>query len=67
MQETGFSAEPSKLGSSVGEFVVENKDYYTREFNKIQSATEFPRSWNMMAAIAGPFWSAAIMFHERGT
>ena len=59
MEESGFSAEPSKLGSSVGDFVVDNKEYYTREFEKIQSATEFPRSWNMMAAIGGPFWGAA--------
>ncbi|MEM7564602.1 MAG: proline/glycine betaine ABC transporter permease [Pseudomonadota bacterium] len=59
MQESGFSAEPSKLGSSVGDFVIDNKEYYTREFEKIQSATEMPRSWNMMAAIGGPFWGAA--------
>ena len=59
MQESGFSAEPSKLGSSVGEFVGENKEYYTREFEKIQSATELPRSWNTMAAVFGPFWGAA--------
>jgi hypothetical protein len=59
MEESGFSAEPSKLGSSVGDFVVDNKEYYTREFEKIQSATEIPRSWNMMAAIGGPFWGAA--------
>lgn len=59
MEESGFSAEPSKLGSSVGDFVVDNKEYYTREFEKIQSATQLPRSWNMMAAIGGPFWGAA--------
>ena len=59
MQETGFSAEPNKLGASVGDFVVENAAYYTHEFDKIQSATEFPWSWNKMAAIAGPFWGAA--------
>ena len=59
MQETGFSAEPSKLSSSVGDFTVENKDYYDREFVKIQSATKFPWSWNPMAAIVGPFWGAA--------
>ena len=59
MEESGFSAEPSKLGSTVGDFVVDNQEYYTREFDKIQSATEIPRSWNMMAAIGGPFWGAA--------
>jgi glycine betaine/proline transport system permease protein len=59
MEESGFSAEPSKLGSSIGDFVVDNKEYYTHEFEKIQSATKIPRSWNMMAAIGGPFWGAA--------
>ncbi len=59
MQESGFSAEPKQLTSSVGDFVGANSDYYSREFEKIQSATEFPKSWNMMAAIAGPFWGAA--------
>jgi len=59
MNDTGFSAEPSILSSSVGDFVGPNSEYYIREFEKIQSATEFPRSWNMMAAVAGPFWGAA--------
>ncbi|NKB63390.1 MAG: ABC transporter permease subunit [Gammaproteobacteria bacterium] len=58
MQETGFSAEPNKLGASVGDFVVENKEYYNREFDKIQAATRFPWSWNKMAALVGPFWAA---------
>ena len=59
MQETGFSAGPKALGSSVAEFVKENDGYYSKEFNKIQSATKFPWSWNTMAAVAGPFWGAA--------
>ncbi|MEM7293617.1 MAG: proline/glycine betaine ABC transporter permease, partial [Pseudomonadota bacterium] len=59
MQETGFSAEPNKLASSVGDFVVQNPDYYSSEFDKIQSSTGFARSWNSWAAIAGPFWGAA--------
>ena len=59
MQESGFSAEPSKLSSSVGDFVGVNQEYYSREFEKIQSATDLPRSWNTMAAIGGPFWGAA--------
>ena len=49
MQESGFSAEPNALSSSVGDFVVDNSEYYSREFEKIQSATEFPKSWNTMA------------------
>ncbi len=59
MQESGFSADANHLSSSVGDFVVENTEYYSREFEKIQSATEFPKSWNTMAAVAGPFWGAA--------
>ena len=59
MQETGFSAEPNKLSASVGDFVGTHQEYYSREFVKIQSATQFPWSWNSMAAIAGPFWGAA--------
>ncbi|MFT7671703.1 MAG: glycine betaine/proline transport system permease protein [Gammaproteobacteria bacterium] len=59
MQESGFSAEPAKLGSSIDDFVVENTEYYRREFEKIQSATKIPRSWNIWAAIGGPFWGAA--------
>ena len=59
MQESGFSAGPNTLGSSVSDFVKENDAYYSAEFNKIQSATKFPWSWNSMAAIVGPFWGAA--------
>ena len=59
MQETGLSPAPNKLGSTVGDFVVVNQDYYIREFDTIQSATDIPRSCNTMAAIVGPFWGAA--------
>ena len=52
-------AVENTLGSSIGEFVGRNENYYVREFGKIQSATELPRSWNGMAALAGPFWGAA--------
>ena len=58
MQETGFSAPP-RLASSVGDFAGVRPAYYGREFDKIQSATRFPWSWNTMAALAGPFWGAA--------
>ena len=59
MQESGIVPEANKLGHSVGEFVQENAPYYEAEFDKIQSATKFPWSWNTMAAVAGPFWGAA--------
>ena len=57
MKETGISAAPKdQLHSSIGEFVGENEAYYNAEFGKIQSATRFPWSWNMVAALTGPFW-----------
>ena len=59
MQETGFSAQPNRLASSVGNFAGTRQAYYGREFENIQSATRFPWSWNPMAALAGPFWGAA--------
>ena len=59
MQETGFSAEPDSLGSTVNEFVGQNEEFYTEEFEKIQSTTKFPYSWNTMAAIFGPLWGAS--------
>ena len=59
MAETGFDAGPKKLAASVGEFVGANEAYYAREFDKIQSATKFPWSWNTMAALAGPLWGPA--------
>ena len=59
MKETGLSAGPSNLSSSVGDFVGQNDEYYNQEFDKIQSATKFPWTWNTMAAVAGPFWASA--------
>ena len=59
MQETGFSAQPNRLASTVGNFAGARHAYYGREFEKIQSATRFPWSWNWMAALAGPWWGAA--------
>ena len=47
------------LAASVQDFVTDNHEYYSREFEKIQSVTKFPYSWNWAAAIAGPFWGAA--------
>ena len=59
MQETGLSAPPGRLTGSVGAFTGPGEAYYGREFEKIESATRFPWSWNTMAALAGPFWGAA--------
>ena len=59
MQQTGNSAGPDRLASSVDRFVGSRQGYYGREFERIQSATRFPWSWNTMAALAGPFWGAS--------
>ena len=53
MQNIGHS------DGSVNNFVRTRQAYYGREFEKIQSATRFPRSWNTVAALAGPFWGAS--------
>ncbi len=59
MNDKNTHASQNSLSSSIGDFVVENPEYYSKEFGKIQSATKFPWTWNPMAAIAGPFWAAA--------
>ncbi len=59
MQESGITAEPDTLSSSVREFAGDNAEYYAKEFDKIQSTIKFPYSWNTMAAICGPFWAAS--------
>ena len=59
MKETGFTTTPNRLASSVDNFAGPRHKYYRREFDRIQSATRFPWSWNTMAALGGPFWGAA--------
>ena len=59
MQQDEFTAQPNRLASSVDNFAGAGHRYYAREFDRIQSATRFPWSWNTMAAVAGPFWGAA--------
>lgn len=58
MTDTGLELGASELDHSVGEFVKENEEYYSAEFEKIQGTTGFPWSWNTMAAVAGPLWGA---------
>ena len=59
MKQTEHSGEAGTLTSSIGDFVGIRQEYYNREFEKIQSATRFPWSWNLSAALAGPFWGAS--------
>ncbi len=58
MTDTGLELGASDLDHSIGEFVKENEEYYSAEFEKIQGTTGFPWSWNPMAAIVGPLWGA---------
>ncbi len=51
--------QPRKISSSIANFVGQNSSYYEKEFEKIQSASKFPFSWNWAAALIGPFWGAA--------
>ena len=59
MTDTGLELGPNTLGASVDEFAGQNGEYYTKEFEKIQSTTGFAWSWNTMAALLGPLWGAA--------
>jgi len=59
MNETGPSARPNRSAASLDRFVGAGHAYYAREFEKTQSASRFPWSWNTMAALAGPFWGAS--------
>ena len=52
MKETGIVPEANKLGASISDFVGQNSPYYEQEFDKIQSSTKFPWSWNTMAAVS---------------
>ena len=59
MQGTDYSEEAAGLSGSIGNFVRFREEYYSREFEKIQSAERFPWSWNTMALVAGPLWGAS--------
>ena len=59
MPQGGTQGVPDDLEASIHEFADQNGDYYTREFVKIQSAKSFPISFNPMAFLLGPIWSAA--------
>ena len=58
MNDSGLIPERSSQSLDIGDFTVENTDYYTRAFAKIQGTTGFTISWNMAAALLGPLWGA---------
>ena len=48
------------LDASIAKFVEKNPDYYAKAFSKIHARTNaLPASFNVWAAILGPFWSSA--------
>ena len=48
------------LDASINEFAEENGDYYAQAFHKIHDTTNaIPKTFNMWAAILGPFWAAS--------
>ena len=53
------SSQSSEITDSLKKFVGSKDIYFDREFKKIAASTKFPWSWNMMAAIVGPFWGLA--------
>jgi len=48
------------LDASIAEFVEKNPSYYARAFSRIHARTTvLPASFNLWAAVLGPFWSSA--------
>ncbi len=48
------------LDASIAEFAGPNADYYARAFHRIHETTgPIPRTFNLAAFLAGPFWAAA--------
>ena len=57
-QQVQHRVQPLSLDASIGEFVAENENYYTKAFAKIQGAKGLVFSWNSAAALLGPVWGA---------
>ena len=55
-----IEVDHASLDASIAEFAGKNGDYYSRQFHRIHSSTGFlPNTFNPIAAILGPLWSAA--------
>ena len=57
--DTTASAPSQDLIDSINTFADSNGDYYAKEFIKIQHASGFPISFNLMAGLLGPVWAAS--------
>ena len=55
-----IEVDRAALDDSIGRFAGENASYYQGAFHRIHESTGFfPKTFNLWAAIAGPFWAAA--------
>ena len=55
-----IEADRAALDASITDFAGPNADYYVTAFRKIhEGTTGLPKSFNVAAALAGPFWAAA--------
>jgi len=55
-----IEVDHAALDASIRQFAGPNADYYVRTFHRIHAATGIlPTSFNLWAAVLGPFWSAA--------
>ncbi|REG82003.1 ABC transporter permease [Marinomonas pollencensis] len=63
MNNTNAKADTSLMqkeqSESVHRFTERSGDYYSAQFEKIQSSTSATLSFNLAAAVFGPFWGAA--------
>ncbi len=55
-----IEVDHASLDASIAEFAGKNGDYYAQQFHKIHSSTSLiPNTFNLMAAVLGPIWSAS--------
>ena len=55
-----IEVDHAALDASIASFVERNPGYYRKAIHRIhESTSNFPNTFNLWAAIAGPFWAAA--------
>lgn len=59
VSSTAIEVDHRSLSTSIEEFAGPNGRYYVRTFRSIHDSTRsFPRTFNVWAAVGGPFWAA---------
>ncbi len=54
-----IEVDRAALDASIATFVEHNAGYYRKSFHRIhESTSSFPNTFNLWAAVAGPFWAA---------